>query len=1574
MQPCKVSLVPLPDLMMTFAGATTTASQSSLSATELHNKTHVPNVPESDASTLNPVPDECKPNKSLDTKRKHVRFALEHDDSDSSTSASSTTGDSSDPPLEGKRPRSSLFSRELSEAKDPTALCNKSRNRERPLSPPSSAMCNVVVKAEADVEEDFAELDGELSGADGDAEKKSAKLPQLCAIKGEGPVPHEIEKESRAASPVAVVTHDAALLASVSDAPRRRLAVQKSTQPGRIQQQHNNNHQPHLREASCTESASSVTETEAAPAPAIDGQTPSTTKHQEFSTAQGRGIFTAADDVNNNNNFGSKVDKKDAVDDLLAAEDDVIVIGDTGRVQECVKTVDEQCGTKCNSVLVIEDDDDVQEVVHRGDSLLAVAVEEQHSAGHQDHQVQIEEELEPIPALLQNPVIEIKEQDGDDDVTFVCSKSAISECLLLRDTDITSNGNNNSNNNSSLNNNSISSVSAVLGDALATQQQRKRILTAEEQLHESLKATSELIAGIGVFGFVSNGDNMSFMANCEENCLGAGNGTAGDGGSAGNGQEVKVSAEQQHAMNNATLHNSLATFGAGASSRMESTVGGSGGVGDEYNDDDEILLDAVAPVADIISRLSDSPKCLTFNEMGEIEAISANAAMFEKHTMDSMDVLAMSIKELAEKNIAKAVVAAAAAAASSGNMVQNANNAVTPDSCGGGGVGGDEYPRDLTCKLTRAISAPSGNSNKAKLSPIPRPVSRGSDAIQSPQPSGLPAIPQSPDIFSNNTRPKSVFLESILSNPTPTKPQSSVGEHHQQPASSEGTGTNKQKEPLDLGTSRKSASPTVTCSEEVSKRHHDEIVDLVSELESSSASSSTSELSRKRVKYETQNQGSERDKMDHGAKKESSGSLASKNDSSKSSNESMTGYLMDILNTNAKDPDPLTQLRLLISNTEWKVPETLLVPKDRLNAVLASPAREIPLLLTTRPELRLPGAFAFPSILQDPDILVVSLAQLEAILEKQQEIFKLKSSDRAPQIKPVREQQEMRQKPAPPPVAPPKQHSLAEKQHQENLMHQQIQRAINSKLSGSSQKPSTPNMPVPAPGGGLGSGLANEIDAATIAAFNQMLWLPYLNQMRGQLTPEVIKAIAGFNEMLPLLAAQSRIQQGLMAGQGNSNNPPPNSGVNPLGNSLEFAMWQEAMLNANNANLRALLKGHHQPGSGGGGSGGSEFSKKPMDHRKAPSTASTSFPTPPGKMAKHQAETQHLPNPLSPLSIPPFVPPAVMQGASARYFNPMLAATQQQNNRSPMPSPTTPLHSPFSPSYNFRQQQQQHQGHLPMGQQQQQQQTQRGSHRFGNMFSPGGGSYQTQSHHMKKAGVAMPPNQFFPFGQNPQATAMDFEDQMSVLASKKAQKELEQVLQMQQQQQQQHQQQQQRQQQQQQQQAKFAQDQKLSKLMQQQQQMNSFLNSAKMSLHHQQQQQQQQMFNQQMMNQLNELSKLSSLMAMPSAFDSPMNPNPLLSTQHQQGGGSAGGNGGGGQDHGDRSEGGSQPKMKLKVKPGMHLLDPLAMQRRLLTGHSTDSSEDLSADIVSTTSSQMGMDTSSPDINSPLWHPLFGNR
>lgn len=460
------------------------------------------------------------------------------------------------------------------------------------------------------------------------------------------------------------------------------------------------------------------------------------------------------------------------------------------------------------------------------------------------------------------------------------------------------------------------------------------------------------------------------------------------------------------------------------------------------DDDDDLMMDA-APVADIISRLGESlsqHESLSFND--EIDGMSDDLFDFNhhhhihNHHHQEMDHIPMTIN-LDDKII----------------ETPKEPKPVSPDSCE------DDLPKDLSYKTS---------SRDLSLKPIQssdilsscRPTSRGSDTIQSPQPSGLPAVPPSPDIiFSSSQKSicnKPEFLESLLNSSNSisfTKVPS----------------TQQQKQPLDLGTSyRKSASPTVTCSEEANTL------------------SSVDVPQPKRIKLE---------------------------DTTNNKKQQFSSRNPEKLNS-AKDPDPLTQLRLLISNPEWKVPDPLLVPKDRLNAVLASPAREIPLLLTTRPELRLPEAFAFPGILQDPNIVVITLAKLESILQKQDEALRT------------------------------------------------IPKPNNDKSSPESDKRSSTSRD-PAFVGGL----ANEIDAATTAVFNQMFWLPYMRQM-GQMNTNILKAMSEMSQpdLLPLLAqAQAQGQNGF---------PNFQQFQNPMGfhNPLELVMWQEAMAAQNSPAFQNLMK------------------------------------------------------------------------------------------------------------------------------------------------------------------------------------------------------------------------------------------------------------------------------------------------------------------------------------------------------------------------------------------------------------------
>ncbi|OXU18009.1 hypothetical protein TSAR_015738 [Trichomalopsis sarcophagae] len=79
--------------------------------------------------------------------------------------------------------------------------------------------------------------------------------------------------------------------------------------------------------------------------------------------------------------------------------------------------------------------------------------------------------------------------------------------------------------------------------------------------------------------------------------------------------------------------------------------------------------------------------------------------------------------------------------------------------------------------------------------------------------------------------------------------------------------------------------------------------------------------------------------------------------------------------------DPASQLRQLIKTSGHLIPDPLLVPRDYLPLLAGAPLTEIPKLLATRPELRLPEALTRPELLRDPDLLVISLAHLQHVLD-----------------------------------------------------------------------------------------------------------------------------------------------------------------------------------------------------------------------------------------------------------------------------------------------------------------------------------------------------------------------------------------------------------------------------------------------------------------------------------------------------------------------------------------------------------------------------------------------------------------
>lgn len=257
-----------------------------------------------------------------------------------------------------------------------------------------------------------------------------------------------------------------------------------------------------------------------------------------------------------------------------------------------------------------------------------------------------------------------------------------------------------------------------------------------------------------------------------------------------------------------------------------------------------------------------------------------------------------------------------------------------------------EAPTDLSVKTTTYIEDISDDQPedlsipKGSAKSTPRPPSQNSEAIQSPQPSGIPAVPPSPDIVTTTShvpnKLKSVFLENLLS--TTSKHMMLNSE----------VSITRQKEPLDLGAShRKSASPTVTCSEEIHS---------ATEMEPPSKKFKPADITLRNL-------------LDTEDTRNSEAKIPG----------SETPRLLELLK-NDTQPDPLTQLKQLIADPSITIPDPMLVPKEKFSIILTKPGTEIPKLLSERPELRLPDALAYPHIMQDPNMLVLNVDHLIQIL------------------------------------------------------------------------------------------------------------------------------------------------------------------------------------------------------------------------------------------------------------------------------------------------------------------------------------------------------------------------------------------------------------------------------------------------------------------------------------------------------------------------------------------------------------------------------------------------------------------
>lgn len=456
----------------------------------------------------------------------------------------------------------------------------------------------------------------------------------------------------------------------------------------------------------------------------------------------------------------------------------------------------------------------------------------------------------------------------------------------------------------------------------------------------------------------------------------------------------------------------------------------------------------------------------------------------------------------------------------------------------------DMQPTDLSI---RKHSSPS-----LSIEPPPiRPPSQNSETIQSPQPSGIPAVPPSPDIFPANNKQqnsKSMFLETLLSSASPKLI-----------LNSELTITRNQKEPLDLGKGRKSASPTVTCSEEAKQ---------------------SGEPSPKRLKVEDITL---KNLLHAEGKKPEITIKPLPSEPKKPTNTEQSSRLLELLTTDS-EPDVLTQLQQLLDDPDFVVPEPMLVPKDKVSCIVDNPAKEIPRLFNSRPELRFQNALDHPTILNDPNIICLTLKKLYALLYKKvhsgldtHEIVKAITQDKT---KP--EQSEKSEKPKSTSKSNTKPQNNGSTNESSSVNEyfkytQQQQQMIEAQLKQHSNEHKNKNT----------NGLSrDEIDPATTAAFNQMMWLPYLNQLQAAAAaqigtnPELFKALSN---VFPGYPGQPQLSL--------PEHVPPMFGTDRFGlpnafpmqtpidyaNQHELAMWQEALLRQKISN--SLQENNHSKSS-----------------------------------------------------------------------------------------------------------------------------------------------------------------------------------------------------------------------------------------------------------------------------------------------------------------------------------------------------------------------------------------------------------
>ena len=459
-------------------------------------------------------------------------------------------------------------------------------------------------------------------------------------------------------------------------------------------------------------------------------------------------------------------------------------------------------------------------------------------------------------------------------------------------------------------------------------------------------------------------------------------------------------------------------------------------------------------VVQMISEVSNPPKCLSFNEAGEIEGL--NGELFQSNVfIEPFDKQSntLSDTQVTLHSTTTTAVATSASPQRTAILEKVSANMEFISENNSSAVIADESPKDLSYKKREEVCPPSESRSQCA-------VTSSSDIIKSP-------LPDNTSVFASSSETiKNLIIEQFMKLNVLTNQQ--------------------QRDPIDLGKQRHAEASHAKDSYSVKAQQAKDFIETVviddDDDDDDEANTEDEQPLKKRVRLNGHNVAS------HTASISSKGKIA----------------LMD------KDPDPLTQLRLLIRNTQWKVPDPILVPKDRLSAVLASPAREIPLLITTRPELRLPEAFAYPEIIQNPNILVISMAQLEAILKNEVAMGMFASSqDLEPDISQqtkTKQQSVQSNKPIIDEQPQPcKQHTQQLSKQMTNILSEnnisQIpNNIVNAPLDTSSELRKTDENVKCSQ---TDSSLSSDLNAATMAVLNQMLWLPYF----GQISQDIIKSI-----------------------------------------------------------------------------------------------------------------------------------------------------------------------------------------------------------------------------------------------------------------------------------------------------------------------------------------------------------------------------------------------------------------------------------------------------------------------------------